>query len=153
MDTRSRNTEETGRANRVTRGRPFAAWLSFFLGLTIIGGCLLFALALVFTGGQGLDSLKAPFTDYRDTGLFRERTHYYFSLLFSLANDRSRGASHRSFLDEDHVSEVLKEEGQNLLYGIVVGYGQDAASEDNAQEAKSGENSTGTEDGPWVSAT
>lgn len=150
MDTRSRNTEETGRANRVTRGRPFAAWLSFFLGLTIIGGCLLFALALVFTGGQGLDSLKAPFTDYRDTGLFRERTHYYFSLLFSLANDRSRGASHRSFLDEDHVSEVLKEEGQNLLYGIVVGYGQDAASEDNAQEAKSGENSTGTEDGPWV---
>jgi len=150
LDTRSRNTEETGRANRVTRGRPFAAWLSFFLGLTIIGGCLLFALALVFTGGQGLDSLKAPFTDYRDTGLFRERTHYYFSLLFSLANDRSRGASHRSFLDEDHVSEVLKEEGQNLLYGIVVGYGQDAASEDNAQEAKSGENSTGTEDGPWV---
>jgi signal transduction histidine kinase len=139
LDTRSRSTEETGQGNQVKRGRPFAAWFSFFLGLTIIGGCLLSALVLVLASGQGLDVLEEPFIDYRDTTFFRERTHYYFSFLLTLANDRSGEAAGGTLFDGGHanyVARMLKEEGENLLYGIAwdesVGEPTDADSPDGA---------------------
>jgi signal transduction histidine kinase len=168
LDTRSRSTESTeevGEGRRVKRSRPFVAWLSFFLGLAIVGGCLLSAAALILAGGQRLDVLKAPFMDYRDTSFFRELTRYYFSMLLTLANDHSREGANEPFWNTGYVSQMLKDEGENLLYCIVVepargeaGGGEVASGDGTAGEGTSGDG-TGAETtgsdatdgggGPW----
>ncbi len=143
MDTRSRSTESTeevGEGHRVKRSRPFVAWLSFFLGLAIVGGCLLSAGALVLAGGQRLDALKAPFMDYRNTSFFRERTRYYFSMLLTLANDHSREGANEPFWNRGCVSQMLKDEGKNLLYGIVV---EAAGGKADGGEVASGDGTAG----------
>ena len=143
MDTRSRSTESTeevGEGHRVKRSRPFVAWLSFFLGLAIVGGCLLSGGALVLAGGQRLDALKAPFMDYRNTSFFRERTRYYFSMLLTLANDHSREGANEPFWNTGYVSQMLKDEGKNLLYGIVV---EAAGGKADGGEVASGDGTAG----------
>ncbi len=111
------------------RYKPFGAWLSFVLGVTLVGCCLVAAVAgLTYADGNWRE-FKAFFTDYRDSRFFRERTAMYFGLLLSAADEPSADASEDIHADasadmhtdarfrmQDYAASLLAGEGENLKY-------------------------------------
>lgn len=97
--------------------RPFAAWLSFFLGFVLVVGSLLTTVGLLASAEW--QTLKIPFIDYKDTQLFRDRTRYYFAILSSLIGVDPAVPRENEKLNS--VVRLLSEEGENLKYYLVDG--------------------------------
>lgn len=96
---------------KARKPRPFSAWISFALGLTIISVCMVTALAALGHSGGNWEALKAPFVDYRNSIAFRERTGRYFDTLLSSVTDSSVD---NSLLES--MQQVWSSEGENLKY-------------------------------------
>ncbi len=104
MDTKSR------------KSRPFAAWLCFFLGVSIIGVLLLTGLGIAAKSSGNMDVLKTHFnSDYKNSMAFKERSSQYFNSLFSLVEDNSNHDN--SYLEM--VKSMLNDEGENVKYCAV----------------------------------
>ncbi len=99
MDTKSR------------RFKPFAAWLCFALGISIIGICTVAALAGLSYSNGNWEVLKALFTDYRNSKPFKEQTSRYYNVLFS-----SVAAPSSNTGQQECRQNLLDSEGENLKY-------------------------------------
>lgn len=97
---------------KLRKSKPFTAWLCFFLGVSIIIGLLVIGIAALAHAQGNWVVLKAPFTDYKSSIAFKERTGNYFNKLFSLVADPS------SYDIEymEMTKQVLDDEGDNLKY-------------------------------------
>lgn len=102
MDTKSR------------RFKPFAAWLCFALGISIIGVCTIAALAGFAYSNGNWETLKALFTDYRNSIPFKEQTYRYYAALFNSVADPSPDTGIQEF-----ARNLLDSEGENLKYYAV----------------------------------
>lgn len=101
MDTKSR------------KSRLFAAWLCFFLGVSLIGVLLFTGIGIAGKYRSNPSTLKTFFTDdYQDSVAFKERTAHYFNNLFSLVEDNSVHDSSYAAM----VTTMLNDEGINLKY-------------------------------------
>ena len=104
MDIKSRNT------------KPFWAWLSFFLAVSILVLLLINSLAYLVYSDGNTDALRATFGgDYKNTKAFKERTANYFNNLFVMVTANSQDEYSRQ-LNWQHLLEV---EGNNLRYYAV----------------------------------
>ena len=100
---------------KLRKSKPFTAWLCFFLAVSIMLGLLITVFAGLGYSGGNWDALKAPFTDYKNSIAFKQRTADYYGQLFSLVADPS---TH----DDDNVEitkRFLDNEGENLKYYAV----------------------------------
>lgn len=102
---------------------PFRAWLSYFLGLVIIAGCVLATVAAIASADGDWQTLKTPFMDYKDTRFFKERTRFYYTFLTSLVSvdlaDPASPGTPTAPGDNDKLKSVLLllgDEGENLKY-------------------------------------
>ncbi len=102
MDTKSR------------RFKPFAGWLCFALGISIIGVCTIAALAGFAYSNGNWEALKALFADYRNSIPFKEQTSRYFNVLFSSVANPSPDTGTQEFW-----RNLLDSEGENLKYYAV----------------------------------
>lgn len=101
MDTKSR------------KYKPFTAWLCFFLAISIISGLLITGLAALAHSEGNVEVLKAPFTDYKSSIVFKERTGHYYEQLLSLIAD----SSHPGY--QEWAKKSIDDEGENLIYYAV----------------------------------
>jgi len=98
------------------KSRPFAAWLCFFMGVSIFIFLLFTGLSVLNHSQWDMDALKTPFrNDYKSSNAFKERTGHYFNNLFSLVADPS---SHDNSYQEMTIQR-LNNEGINLKYYAV----------------------------------
>ncbi|HAF66687.1 MAG TPA: hypothetical protein DCG91_02710 [Clostridiales bacterium UBA9857] len=129
------------------KSRPFAAWLCFVLGMTLISLCTVGAfVGLVWSQGNW-ESMKSLVTDYKSSLPFKARTSRYFSALFyyitSLTSDIEPGSQSDPASDaENHVlrHSLLDNEGENLKYfAIEIGSGLTIANIDGNLSSVIGE--------------
>lgn len=97
---------------KLRKSKPFTAWLCFFLGVSIIIGLLVTGIAALAHAQGNWVVLKAPFTDYKSSIAFKERTGNYFNKLFSLVADPS--SYDTGYMEM--TKQVLDDEGDNLKY-------------------------------------
>lgn len=96
---------------RLKDSRPFAAWFSFFMGISLLAAILLTGIAMVIDSNGNIKALKAPFIDYRETVFFKEQTGHYFNNLLSMVHSIPE--------EKDYwltTEQRLKDEGINLKY-------------------------------------
>jgi signal transduction histidine kinase len=97
---------------KLKKSKPFTAWLCFFLAISIILGLLISFFSVSLHSGADCEALKAPFTDYRNSTAFKQRTADYYGQLYSLVADPSS-------YDADYIERTkgfLDNEGANLKY-------------------------------------
>jgi len=99
---------------KLKKSKPFTAWLCFFLAVSIIGGLFITGLSALAQFNGSVDALKAPFTDYKRSIAFKERTGNYFRELFYLVAYPSTDP-HR----KEGTIKYLDNEGENLIYYTV----------------------------------
>ncbi len=99
---------------KLRKSKPFTAWLCFFLAVSIIGGLFITGLSALAQFNGSVDALKAPFTDYKRSIAFKERTGNYFRELFYLVAYPSTDP-HR----KEGTIKYLDNEGENLIYYTV----------------------------------
>ncbi|MDD2585781.1 MAG: HAMP domain-containing sensor histidine kinase [Syntrophomonadaceae bacterium] len=95
---------------KLKKSKPFTAWICFFLAVSILVGLFITCLAAIDYSGGNWEALKAPFTDYKSSIAFKERTANYYDQLFSLVaepNNINRAEMRKMSLDD---------EGKNLKY-------------------------------------
>ncbi len=120
MGTKLKRSENASR-----RLGPFAVWLCFALGISMIGVCVITGVYFYADSDFDWGLVKSVFGDYRDSFAFKETTGNYFLHLLTLAKDGFEPAS-----PDEHTSQYLKEEfrflkslldneGKNLLYYAV----------------------------------
>jgi len=100
---------------KLKKSKPLTAWLCFFLAVSIMLGLLITFFAVLGYSGGHWEVLKAPFTDYKNSTAFKQRTADYYGRLFSLVADPS---AH----DDDTMETTkgfLDNEGENLKYYAV----------------------------------
>ncbi len=100
---------------KLKKSKPLTAWLCFFLAVSIMLGLLITFFAVLGYSGGNWEVLKAPFTDYKNSTAFKQRTADYYGRLFSLVADPS---AH----DDDTMETTkgfLDNEGENLKYYAV----------------------------------
>ena len=102
MDTKSR------------KSKPFTAWLCFFLAVSIITGLLITGLSALVHSNGSVEALKAPFTDYKRSIAFKERTGNYFREIFYLVTYPSTESR-----SQEWTKKSLDNEGENLIYYAV----------------------------------
>ncbi|MGI6628539.1 MAG: histidine kinase dimerization/phospho-acceptor domain-containing protein [Bacillota bacterium] len=98
------------------KSRPFAAWICFALGISIIGVCTIAALAGFAYSNGNWESLKALFTDYRNSIPFKEQTSRYFTVLLSSVANPSPDTGTQ---EQEYWRNLLDSEGENLKYYAV----------------------------------
>ena len=97
---------------KLRKSKPFTAWLCFFLAVSIITGLLTTGFAALMHSRGNWEALQAPFTDYKSSIAFKERTGNYFNQLFSLvANPSSHDAGYLEW-----TKQLLDDEGENVKY-------------------------------------
>lgn len=97
---------------KLKKSKPFTAWLCFFLAVSIMIGLLISVFSVLGHSGANWEALKAPFTDYKNSTVFKQRTADYYGRLFSMVADPSSQ-------DDDNVEiteSSLDNEGENLKY-------------------------------------
>ncbi|TEB14458.1 Alkaline phosphatase synthesis sensor protein PhoR [Pelotomaculum sp. FP] len=99
---------------KLRKSKPFTAWLCFFLAVSIISGLFITGLSALAQFNGSVDALKAPFTDYKRSIAFKERTGNYFRELFYLVAYPSTDP-HR----KEGTIKYLDNEGENLIYYAV----------------------------------
>jgi len=92
------------------KSKPSSAWLSFFIGVSIIAIILLNELGFAVFLNLGVSAAAAPFMDYRDTVFFRELNAYNFVTLSSMVAEPADKESLESS------RQVLEQEGPNIKY-------------------------------------
>ncbi|NLX01265.1 MAG: HAMP domain-containing histidine kinase [Syntrophomonadaceae bacterium] len=100
---------------KLKKSKPFTAWLCFFLAVSIMIGLLITVFAGLGYSGGNWEVLKAPFTDYKNSTAFKQRTADYYGRLFSLVADPST-------YDAGYIETTkrfLDNEGENLKYYAV----------------------------------
>lgn len=99
---------------KLKKSKPFTAWLCFFLGVSIMIGLLISVFIVLGHSRGNWEVLQAPFTDYRESIPFKQRTADYYGQLFSLtANPSSYDANYAQ------TNRLLDNEGANLKYYAV----------------------------------
>lgn len=104
------------------KSRPLAAWLCFFLGLSIFGGLIFTGLATVMAANGDWQVLSTPFAGYRNTQAFKQQTNDYFSELMSLADTPvvegtvDEQTVQNQLNNRKSVQDYLNREGTNLKY-------------------------------------
>ncbi len=117
MDIKLKRSEN---ANR--RPAPFAVWLCFALGISMIGVCVITGVYFYADSDFDWGMMKSVFGDYRDSFAFKETTSNYFIHLLTLAEDGFEPASPdeqtSQYLKEEFrfIKSLLDNEGKNLLY-------------------------------------
>jgi signal transduction histidine kinase len=96
---------------KLRKSKPFTAWLCFFLAVSIITGLLITGLSALAHSNGNVEALQAPFTDYKSSSTFKERTGNYFRELFYLV----ASPSYR----REGTKWSLDNEGENLIYYAV----------------------------------
>ncbi|TEB07672.1 Alkaline phosphatase synthesis sensor protein PhoR [Pelotomaculum schinkii] len=99
---------------KLRKSKPFTAWLCCFLAVSIITGLFITGLSALAQFNGSVDALKAPFTDYKRSIAFKERTGNYFRELFYLVAYPSTDP-HR----KEGTIKYLDNEGENLIYYAV----------------------------------
>ena len=97
---------------KLKKSKPFAAWLCFFLAVSIMIGLLISVFSVFWHSGGNWEALKAPFIDYKNSTVFKQRTADYYGQLFSLVADPSSQDTDSMEITKS----VLDNEGANLKY-------------------------------------
>ncbi len=97
---------------KLRKSKPFAAWLCFFLAVSIMLGLLITVFVGLGYSGGNWEVLKAPFTDYKNSTAFKQRTADYYGRLYSLVADPS--SYDASYIET--TKRILDNEGANLKY-------------------------------------
>ncbi len=97
---------------KLRKSKPWTAWLSFFMAVNILGLLLLSSLGILSYSGGSTDLLKAPFQDYQQSRVFKERTGEYFWNLLDLMDN----ADVTDINYQQRIREQLDNEGSNLIY-------------------------------------
>ncbi len=99
---------------RLRKCKPFLAWLSFLVGLTLLGSCVWATwVGLVYTGGEWRN-LRALVADYKSSRPFREQTALYFGLLMATTQSP----------EDDSGDPYLYFDGRLQGLGIMVPFGR-----------------------------
>ncbi|MBP1762188.1 MAG: hypothetical protein H6Q64_1730, partial [Firmicutes bacterium] len=107
---------------KLKKSKPWAVWLCFFLGLSIIGGLIFTSLAALMEANGDWKVLSTPFMDYKNTQAFKQQTSEYFNELISLAEPPAAdGTADEETVQnrQDNIKNVqgyLNREGANLKY-------------------------------------
>ncbi|MFA7147659.1 MAG: HAMP domain-containing sensor histidine kinase [Syntrophomonadaceae bacterium] len=100
---------------KLKKFKPFTAWLCFFLAVSIMIGLLISVLCMLGHSGGNGEALKAPFIDYKNSTVFKQRTADYYGQLFSLVADPSSQDTNSMEITKS----ILDNEGANLKYYAV----------------------------------
>lgn len=96
---------------KLRKSKPLAAWLCFFLAVSIIAVLLFTCFSALEHSRGNWGVLQAPFTEYKNSSAFKERTGDYFRKLINLvAFEPGR---------QEWTEKSLNNEGENLKYYAV----------------------------------
>ncbi len=101
---------------KLKKSKPFGAWLTFFLSISIMASLLLTSMAILAYSGGNTDILRSPFVNYKDSYAFKNRTSFYFNELLDLALYNSE--EDNSYVT-DRFSNSARREGENLTYWAI----------------------------------
>lgn len=101
---------------KLKKSKPFGAWLTFFLSISIMLGLLFTSMTILTYSGGSTDILHSPFVDYKDSYAFKSRNSFYFNELLNLALYNSEEDDTYMI---DRFSNLAKREGENLNYWAI----------------------------------